>query len=229
MHRDRIDYWHRVLRIKTGVLIGKNAIKKLSIRLGEYSGHYLTALACLDKLKIAWKDYCAAKRVTWALRETFIQEKIDWQAEDRNTTSEHMENMLKREQRSIQEGIDSKQICRRNNKQPVLKAEITNFITGITRTVYMQEEIVVTAAESNLRCQSQTVGTAFRQPALFYALGPCADNKANCLGVLDGTFVPHKDADPFAVSLLETMVQPQSLKNKGLVNCIPTPANNTEA
>ena len=121
--------------------------------------------------------------------------------------------MLKREQRSIQEGIESKQIRGRNNKQPVLKDEITDFITGITRTVYTQEIIVVAAAESNLRRQSQTAGTTFRLPTLLDAFGPCADNKANCLGVLDGTFVPHEGADPFAVSLLETMVQPQSLKD----------------
>ena len=63
VHCDRIDYWHRILRVKTGVLTSKNAIKKLSIKLGEYSGHYLTSLACLDKLKLAWKDYCAAKKV----------------------------------------------------------------------------------------------------------------------------------------------------------------------
>ena len=62
VHCNRIDYWHRVLCIKTGVLISKNAIKKLSVKLGEYSGHYLTALACLDKLKIAWKEYCATKK-----------------------------------------------------------------------------------------------------------------------------------------------------------------------
>ena len=95
MYHNCIDYWHRVLHIKTIVLTSKNAIKKLSIKLGEYSGHYLTALACLDKLKIAWKDYPAAKKVAWELCETFIQGKIDQQAEDRNTTSEHMENMLK--------------------------------------------------------------------------------------------------------------------------------------
>ena len=75
VHLDRIDYWHRVLRIKTGVLTSKNAIKKLSIKLGEYSGHYLTALACLDKLKLAWKDYRAAKKVAWSLREAFLLEK----------------------------------------------------------------------------------------------------------------------------------------------------------
>ena len=139
-----------------------------------------------------------------------------------------MVQMLKREQRSIQEGVGSRQIRGRNNKQPVLKAKITNFITYITTTVYTQEEIVATAAESNLRCQSQTVGTAFQQPALFNAFGPCAGNAANCLGVLDGTFVPHEDADLFAVSLLETMVQPQSIKDRGSINCIPTPAKNVD-
>ena len=67
-----------------------------------------------------------------------------------------------REERSIQESVDSRQIRGRNNKQPVLKAEITDFITGITRTVYTQEEIVAAAAESNLRRQSQIICTAFR-------------------------------------------------------------------
>ena len=116
--------------------------------------------------------------------------------------------MLKREQQSIQEGMESRQIRGRNNKQLVLKAEITNFITGTTTTVYTQGEIVFAAAESNLRRQSQTEGTAFHKPALFDACGPCAENKANGLGVLDGMFVPHEDADPYAVSLLETLVQP---------------------
>ena len=119
------------------------------------------ALACLDKFKIAWKEYQAAKKEAWSLRETFLQDKIARKAHDRNVTTENMVKMLKREQRSIQDGLDSRQIRGRNNKQPVRKAEITNFITGITTTVYTQEEIVVAAVESNLRCQSQTDDTVF--------------------------------------------------------------------
>ena len=76
-------------------------------------------------------------------------------------TTENMVKMLKKEQRSIQEGLESRQIRGRNNKQPVLKAEVTDFITSIIKTVYTQEEIVIAAAESNLRRQSQTVDTAF--------------------------------------------------------------------
>ena len=119
--------------------------------------------------------------------------------------------MLRQEQQSFQEGMDLRQIRRRNNKQPVLKAEITDFINGVTTTVYTQEEIVVAATESNLWHQFQTVGTAFHQPALFDAFGPYANNKENYLGVFEGSFIPHKDADPYAVSLLEIMVKPQSL------------------
>ena len=48
VHRDRIDYWHCILRIKMGVLTSKQALKRLSIKIGEYSGQYLTTLACLD-------------------------------------------------------------------------------------------------------------------------------------------------------------------------------------
>ena len=51
----------------------------------------------------------------------------------------------------------------RNNKQPALKVEITNVVTGVTRTVDTQEEIVATTAKSNLQRQSfQTAGTTFQ-------------------------------------------------------------------
>ena len=73
------------------------------------------------------------------------------------------------------------------------------------------------------------VGTAFREPTLFDTFGPCADNEANCLNVLEGTFIPHEDADPYVISLLETLVQPQYLQDKGLTNCIPTPAESADA
>ena len=88
VHRDRIDYWYPILCIKTGVLTSKNAIKKLSIKLGEYSGQYLTVLACLDKLKIAWKEYRAAKKEAGSLRKAFLEDKIARKAHDRKVTTD---------------------------------------------------------------------------------------------------------------------------------------------
>ena len=119
--------------------------------------------------------------------------------------------MMIREERSRQEGRDSKQIRGRNIKSPVLKDEVTDCITGISRIVETQEEIVAAAAESNLRRQSETAGTASCLPPLEGAFGSCANNEANCHAVIAGTFIPPEGADPFAVSLLQALEQPSSL------------------
>ena len=101
-------------------------------------------------------------------------------AADRKVTTEQLTKMMFWEERSRQEGRDSKQIRWRNIKSPVLKAEVTDFFTGISRIVETQEEIVAATAESNLRRQSQTAGTAFCLPPLEEAFGICANNEANC-------------------------------------------------
>lgn len=61
-----------------------------------------------------------------------------------------MVKMMIQEERFIQEDVNSRQIWGRNSKQPVLNAEITDFITDITRTLYTQEEVVAAVIESNL-------------------------------------------------------------------------------
>ena len=140
----------------------KQALKKLSIKIDEYSGQYLTTLAALDKLKIAWKEYCAAKKEAWGLRKSFLEDKIARKAHHWAESSETMLKMMICEECSIEEGVGSRQIGGKNNKKPVLKAEIINFITGITRTVYTQEDIVAAAAESSIQRQSLLIDTAIR-------------------------------------------------------------------
>ena len=144
----------------TGVLTSKNAIKRLSIKIGEYSGQFLNAAEALAKLKCAWKEYWAAKKIANALRLTYQEELMSRKAADRKVTTEQLTKIMIREEQSRQEGRDSKQIRGRNTKSPVLKAEVMDFITSTTRIVETQEEIVAAAAESNLRHQSQTMGTA---------------------------------------------------------------------
>ena len=74
--------------------------------------------------------------------------------------------------------------------------------------------VVVAAAKSNLRYQSQTVGTTFCQPALYDAFGPCANNEDNCLSDLNDSLIAHKDADPHTLLLLQIMVTLQSLRDR---------------
>ena len=68
--------------MKMGVLISTQALKKLSIKIGEYSGQYVTTLVALDNLKIAWKEYRIAKKEASALWKTFIEDKIVRKAQD---------------------------------------------------------------------------------------------------------------------------------------------------
>ena len=100
-HRDRIDYWHSILRAKTGVLTSKNSIKRLSIKLGEYSGQFLNAAEALAKLKCAWKEYRAAKKIANALRLTYQEDLMSKKAADRKVTTEQLTKMMIRE-----EGLD---------------------------------------------------------------------------------------------------------------------------
>ena len=127
MHRDRFNYWHRILCIKKGLLTSMNTIKKLSIKLVAYLGNYLTALACLEKLKLAWKEYRGAKKEVASLRKTFLEDQIARKAHDEKMTSEDMVKMLRKGQRSIQESFESRQIRGRNNKKTVLKAKVTDY------------------------------------------------------------------------------------------------------
>ena len=79
---------------------------------------------------------------------------------------------------------------------------MTDFVTGITRIVETQEEIVAAAAESNLRRQMQTAGTTFCLPPLEDTFCPCTNNKFNCNDIIAGSFIQPNGADPFAESLL---------------------------
>ena len=127
-HQDRIDYLHSILQIKTGVLTSKNAIKKLSIKLGKYSSQYLSAAAALKKLKGAWKEYRAAKKIASDPRKTFQEELMAQKAIDCQVPPELLQKRMIRKDRARHECREFRQISRRNNKCPLLKAEVTDFL-----------------------------------------------------------------------------------------------------
>ena len=79
-HRSRVGtvYYQK----KEGVHTSKNAIKKLSIKLAEFSGQYLSADEALENLKATWKEYWAAKKVASELNETFQEEPMTRDAID---------------------------------------------------------------------------------------------------------------------------------------------------
>ena len=95
---------------------------------------------------------------------------------------------------------------------------MTDFVTGITRIVETQEKIVATTAESNLHLQLQTASNEFYLPMLEDAFGTCANSKVNRNNIIAVSLTLADDADPFAVSLLQALEQPTSLKDKGVID-----------
>ena len=69
---------------------------------------------------------------------------------DHQVPLELLQKMLIWEERARQEGRESRQIYGRNNKCPVLNAEVTDFVTRITIIVQEQEEIVAAATEGTV-------------------------------------------------------------------------------
>ena len=64
------------------------------------------ALACLKKIKIAFKEYQGVKREAASLRRAFLEDQITRKAHNKKMLSEDMAKILRKEQRSIQEGFD---------------------------------------------------------------------------------------------------------------------------
>ena len=57
----------------------------------------MISLACVDKLKIAWKEYKVAKKEAWALKKSFLEDKIARKAHNWDMATKYMAKMMKHE------------------------------------------------------------------------------------------------------------------------------------
>ena len=131
----------------------KNIIikKKISTKLGDYSGPFVTPDEAVEKLEIVMKVHKEAKSVSYKLRNNFINEYIARGAEDCKVSPKVMKNVLQRELGRI-----SKYIFEQNTRAPVLKATVMCPVTRVTTTIETKNEIVKAATESNYCCQCKT-------------------------------------------------------------------------
>ena len=132
------------------MLTSKTAVKKFSIKLGKDLGLYQSAAATLEKQKDTLEEHRAAKKIASELQKTFQEDLMVQKAIDHQVPLELLQKMLIWEERARQEGRESRQIYGRNNKCPVLNAEVTDFVTRITIIVQEQEEIVAAATEGTV-------------------------------------------------------------------------------
>jgi hypothetical protein len=99
-YRDCVEYWHRVLRIKTDVLTSRTAIKRLSIKIGEYSGYYLSTAEAIVKLKEAIQAYKAAKKEAFKMRVGFNDTLVQAVAKDEDKDPKMVQKTMNREKQA---------------------------------------------------------------------------------------------------------------------------------
>ena len=144
-HRDRIKYLYRILRMKTNILTSQTIIKRLSIKLGEYSGQYLTAAEAIVQLKKVWKDYKTAKKTAHIMRTGFQESHVKRLAKDRKISQPAMKSMMEQETKIKEQGRVARAIRGRGIKGPVIKAIAKCPVTG--------DPIIVDTQDTRVYCR----------------------------------------------------------------------------
>ena len=228
-HRDRVEYWHRVLRTKTDVLTSRTAIKRLSKKIGEYSGFYLSTSEAIVKLKESIRAYKEAKKEAYKLRVGFNETLIQAVAKDEDKDPKMVRKRMDREKHQKDQGRVARTIRKRNIKEPVLKGVALCQETGLQKVVDTQDSLVQAVAESNLRRQKQTETTPFRTAPLRDEFGYCAENYENIQAVLDGTYNPPPGTDQYAKEFLRELQMPDAIREKGPIDINLTEEDNEQA
>ena len=123
-------------------------IKRLSIKLKEYSGHYISKSKAVKMLKKAKKAHNKVEKKAAKIRNAFVKELMKKMAKDCKVSVEMFKKQLSRERKAREERKMSKSIKERNIRAPVLKATITDPVTNKVRFIETQKELAQAAASN---------------------------------------------------------------------------------
>jgi hypothetical protein len=211
-------------------LTSRTAIKRLSIKIGKYSGYYLSTAEAIVILKEAIRAYKAAKKEAFKMRVGFNNTLVQAVAKDEDKDPKMVQKRMNREKQAKDQGRVARTIGKRDIKEPVLKGVALCKETGLQKVVDTQESLVQVVAESNyLRQQTQTEFTPFRSSPLLEDFGYCGENYENIQSVLDGTYNPPPGTDPYAIEFIRELEMPETIRAKGPIDENLTEAENKQA
>ena len=220
VYRDAINYWNRSLLLQSGYLTSRVTLKRLAAKIHIYEGYYASVAECITQLKKAHKAYKTAKKDAAKWRTGFQETFVTATAKRKAIPEEVVIRQIKREAESKRQGMVSRSIRERNNKQPVVRA-IAIAEDGTKFEVDTQEGLIAAATPSFLKRQQQTEGTPFMTEPLLSEIGYLADGPA-VDSIIDGRYIPPHGTDPYAREFLSALEMPASIRAKGPVNCIAT-------
>jgi hypothetical protein len=112
-------------------LTSRTAIKRLSIKIGEYSGCYLSTAEAIVKLKEAIRAYKAAKKEAFKMRVGFNDTLVEAVAKDEDKDPKMVRKRMNREKQAKDQGRVARTIRKRNIEEPVLKGVALCKKTGL--------------------------------------------------------------------------------------------------
>jgi hypothetical protein len=203
--RSAVDMWDLLIRKRNGVPCSCKKIRRLMHLTNEMTALSPPLRSIIVKRKAAMSNYKKLKKSSDQERVKFGRQLIKARAKAKHTTVAAQETQLKNAfgQRQLAQRV--KRLSGKQRGDPLRSVTAPDPITPSIRTECHDKLSIEQAfIEEGTRRFSQTNGTPLMQPDFISRVGylaelPGADE------ILDGTFQPAPDMDPYAVKFLEQL------------------------
>ena len=219
--RGKIDLWELLERHRSGVTASKKKIRRLMHLTNEMTAFRKPLQEIAAKRKEAMSRYKKLKKNATTLREQFGKKLIKARAKERNTTVEVQEKQLRQAfgQRALAKRVKRLTGKPRNTMRCVNAPPSTG--EGPRTDCYDRKSIKKACMEEGTRRFSQTASTPLMHSDFVTQVGyhaelPGADQ------ILEGTFVPPPDMDPYAVQFLEQLKMQEQVQGETILKAITT-------
>ena len=211
-HKDELSLWECAFRIK--VLKAKISIRELKRRENkcEYTGTPILDMSIeqiKQNRKQARKDAYTCSKDADTRRQTFMVELAQRRANEGNSKAEKQLKSLMQREISRQSWRRIRHVSGKTNNNAVTMVEIDND-DGTTSTLTNFIEINLELQRSAASRLIQSSDTPFMQPPLNQHFNTFTDN-LYVQQLLDGTYTPPDNTDPYAKIFLTYLQQPHNV------------------
>jgi hypothetical protein len=219
--RSAVDLWELLQWKREGTRASTKKIRRLMKITGEMTAFRESLSSIKNKQRQAMAAYKKLKKNADTLREQFGKKLIKARAKERKTTVEVQQKQLKQAfgQRALSQRVKRVTGDPRNTMSCVNAPQANGAGTRVD--CIDREAIERACMEEGTRRFSQTENTPLMHPEFIARVGyhaelPGADE------ILDGTFQPHPDTDPYAAQFIQQLKMNDKVRGHQLSKAIST-------
>ena len=213
--RNAIELWSMILRKRQGVKVSNTRIRRFMAKTGIWNAFSADETGAELNLKLAHRQYRAAKKDASVWRDDFLQSLAEAKAKKNGTSVDHEWKQLTRVEGQKTQARNVKRMLKKLGNPSTTKLYFTceGVRTECTDKLSIEDACI---AENTARF-SQTESTPPMTDPLLTDLGYLADTEA-AQRILDGTYDIPADLDPYAAKLILELRMPESIRNSPLVS-----------